>query len=182
MPRINRAIRRRVSPAFDPGSTRWQILMWGVALFPRGGPGFENAGEERQAWREHRDELLKAAEPGQRQFAYFKFDLGIKSDLVPIPWFEQLNILLDRELIGAEEALRIENSGRGELNPHDSDFGSIFETKAGIERHGLCEYTLRPLESAFRAAARWHGWRGRPDFAALYELRADSIHTYMEGN
>ena len=76
MPRINRVLRRREGPAFDSACTKYQVLMWGVALI-QDGPGFQNAVEERQCWLEHRDELLKASVPGERPVAYFKFDLAI---------------------------------------------------------------------------------------------------------
>src|ERR1700733_8847431 len=65
MPRINRVLRRREGPAFDSACTKYQVLMWGVALI-QDGPGFQNAVEERQCWLEHRDELLKASVPGER--------------------------------------------------------------------------------------------------------------------
>jgi hypothetical protein len=178
MPRINRAIRRRESPAFDRACTKFQVLMWGMALV-QDGLGFQNAGEERQTWIEHRDELLKATEPGQRPVAFFLFDLGIK-DRVTYRWFDQITVLLDRDLIGAEEAERVDHSYK-ELDPDQDALNNSFDTLEETARQQLSKYTLETLEGEFTLASRWHAWRGRPALAELYHLRSSMVHVVLEG-
>jgi hypothetical protein len=166
-------IRRHARPiqGIQPGGTRWQILIWGNEVVPMGGEAFKTVQEERAAWRANRADLMREFdEPGSRPAAYFKFELKTE----PGKWSMELGALLDRQLVGPEEALRIE-SLRPILAVDAERFYAIFDDLA-----------LKP--ASFRVdpsmgeecamAARWHDWRGRPDLAGIFRRRAQVVRDY----
>jgi hypothetical protein len=140
------------------------ILRWSGADAVR----FDSDAEAAAAWARHRTELMAAAFPGSRPFGFWKYDLQVAP---PRAWHAQLAGLLDRGLIGAEEVLRIERS-RPELAPGAESFGAAYEDAESIRRQRLGEVVLRGLAGEFAIASRWHEWRGRPQLAAAFRLRA----------
>jgi len=170
MPRIQRRIRLRQRDDFATWSTKWQVLMHGGEILENG-PGFDDAEAERRGWIEHRDELLKACEPGKRPAAFYEFDLALTGRVIH-KLHDQLNTLMDHDLIGAEEAVRVDNT-HGVFNPRQSrEFCQAFENEVMIHAQHLGEHVLRSMAYEFSVASRFHTWRGRPDLADRYALRA----------
>lgn len=176
MRRIQR--RARLKPGgLEPGSTRHQLLLYGM-VFTNGGPPFESESDKKQAWQAHRSELLAECPPGTRPNAFFLYDLRV--DRPPLDWHDQVRLLLDRQLLSIEEAVRCECDYRM-LNPTDSlDFCSGFESESDIHRQHLSAQVLARLACQFQLAARWHDWRGRPKIAAKYQLRASVVGAFLQ--
>jgi hypothetical protein len=167
--RINRRIRARESPRFETGSTQYQLLMWGTLLLPGFGPGFENDDEARRAWREHRTELLAGCRAGERPYGFYRWDLGIV-DRVVHRWFDQLAVLLEHNLIDAEQVFAIEaehttlspsapafiedffaDSREGLLRVVDGPVGTPVSPSATERSH-----TLQCFRREFNLCAEWH--------------------------
>jgi len=129
----------------------------------------------RSLWNRHRSELmLEGTAPGRRPYGFYKYDLGITS---PCHWWQELQILIDRDLLTGEEAFAVETV-RDVLSPNQSR-NSGFEDKDTIARMGLSEPVLRHVQAEFGAASCWHRSRGRAELATQYQLRGDTINSYL---
>lgn len=145
------------------------------------GPPFENSGAERDGWNKFRAELMATSYGAGmiRPVAYFRWDLGIV-DRVVHRWHDQLAVLLDRNLISAEEAERIDHAF-SQLHPKQSlAYGSSFERPNAIRSLQLSRYLLSDSAQEFDFAARWHVWRGRPELAERYHLRASTVRAVLQ--
>jgi hypothetical protein len=177
MARINRRVRTRLQHGGD-GLTRAQRERLLVGrVFMGTGPSFGGSADAmRAAWRKHRAELMATPElkPGRRPWAFFVLELGCD----PGPareWSGQLDALMDRGLIGAEEAIGIE-ALHPELSPTTArEFCQSFENEKVVRAMGLDDYLLGRQASEFAAAARWHEWRGRPEVAERWARRAELV-------
>ncbi len=174
--RINRKRRAFGTTRFYEGCTQYQLLRWGSLLSPEDGPGFEDESEMRRVWNAHKSELLAECGPGERPYAFYFFDLGIR-DRVVHGWAGQVGVLMDRGLIDATEAAGVEanyrmlNAGAAEyMRALDRPDGIL--TMLGGPRTKQSEIIMAGIVTECEVAARWHAWRGRPELAALYDQRA----------
>lgn len=186
MPRIQRRSRLKKTGVV-PGSTRWQILMYATPFFEDGST-FENDTEMRTAWKAHRHEMLAACDAGRRPYGYYHFELGI--DLVSWKWYDEIRVLLDHNLVDQVEAAAIE-ALHGALSSRAPVYSEDYfaDSSQGILRivdsggHASLPrerfHSLDNFQREFELCATWHKWRGRPDFQALYELRAAIVHSVI---
>jgi len=156
-------------------SKRWQLLLFGMELVPDGSRGFESQAEELAAFRDAREQLMKAALPGQRPAAFFKFELGIPS---PALLRDQLPILLSRGLITDGEAQQLERDNYELLT---ADFGGAFHTVEGVRAMRLGMASLRSMVARFDTLAAWHQRRGRPEIATTYRTRSKVCRDVLLG-
>src|SRR3569833_936830 len=146
MPTTKRVRRHaRSSRIVAPGSHRWELLMYGFELLDSDEPGFESEAEERAAWSANRAELLAAAEPGWRPWAYLRFELRLERP--PCRKRELLRLQIEHELISKPDAVAIERND-ALLAPDAGVQFSGFETLAGIRN--ACGNGGRPSASFFQ--------------------------------
>ncbi len=150
-------------------------LLYGFSIGSKA-PEFGSELDERAAW-ERYGEHIKTERwgAGQRPYAFFRWDLRIS--FVPLEWWKQLGILLDRKLISAEEKFAIE-ARYPVLDPEQSpDFNRTFE-HGDVSGTHLGSYVLTRLSEEFAFASRWHDDRGRAQLAAKYGRCADNTRAH----
>jgi hypothetical protein len=162
-------IRRRGHQLRNLTDGQWQILQFGLAIIPSGA-GFATDDEQRAAWRQYRDELMREIGPGRRPAAYFQFDLGISP---PGRWWAQLDVLLDRDLVSREEAARIEAENPALARDASPDASASFESADYAKQ--FTDHVVRGVMEQLYLMARWHEWRGRPELAAIHRRRAETV-------
>jgi hypothetical protein len=118
-------------------------------------------------WRRYRDELIhhESLSPGQRPAAFWRFDVGVTP---PCHWWAELDLLMRHNLLTPEEAIAIERD-HASLSPNPPA-GS-----GGACRGALSPAGLGHIGAEFNLAAAWHLWRGRPELAEVYRLRAQAV-------
>lgn len=161
----------RQSMTVEPGSIRWQMLLYGT-VFWQDGPRFESEKKACLAWREHRDELMRHCHPGQRPHGFFKFELGIEKPMHP--WHWQLSVLLDRGLVDAAEASALEHMHEA-LAPGDHHYGAAWEMPGLPPPVMPTQRRVAELETI----ARWHEFRGRAAEAETYRRRAEAARRLL---
>lgn len=160
-----------------------QFLLYGDILAPTfNEPVFASAEEERRAWYLLRDELMRECRahfgPGRRPAGFYQYELGCAPQW---RWYEEIAVLLERNLIDAVEAAGIEATHKA-LSPGQGDsFCSGFDDPARIVQMRLDEYMRRSLAQEFIVVADWHTWRGRPELAATYRARAECVRGVEAG-
>lgn len=170
MPRV-----RRRGNALRFSTAMLESLIRGDGGFTDGGPGFASATEERAEWIAHRNSLMaEYSGPGRRPFGFYKHDLGAE----PLQWFDEIRALLEHGLIDATEALLIERIHHV-LSESETVY-SAFERAALIRGMGLSPAVLLHCQREFELATAWHTWRARPELAAKYRLRAQTVRDVMQ--
>ena len=146
-----------------------------------GQEGFSSGDEARAAWQQYREQIMADLScAGRQPAAFYRFDLNIN---VPRRWYDELIVLLDKRLISAEEAVRIEASNQMLSGEHQEAFCAAFDDAGAIIQMRLDADGAGTLVKKFEAAARWHQWRGRPEVAERYTARADLLRAWMgDGN
>lgn len=138
---------------------------------------FANASNKRTAWMRYRSELMAQCQPGHRPRAFYRLDLGL--NILPCRWPDELNVLLDHNLIDADEAVRIEASTLMLSPKQNLEFCCSFEDPRLIAQMRLSPSVLDNTAHAFDVAARWHLYRDRPTIAERYRLRAAAIRELL---
>lgn len=171
MPRV-----RRRGNALRFSGSMLEALVLGDGGFTDGGPGFASAIEERAAWIAHRNALMaEHSGPGRRPFGFYRHDLGV----APLQWFDEIRALLEHDLIDVTEALLCEKS-HNVLSDSEAVY-SAFETAALICGMNHTPSVLLHCQREFELAITWHAWRGRPELAEKYRLRAQAVRDVMQG-
>ncbi len=120
--------------------------------------------------------LLESCAPGERPAAFYRVELKVPR---PRRWFDELNFLLDRGLIGPEEA-RVLDIQAGLLSKGQGPrFCEAFESGAGVREQGLGVGGLRYLMGEFSTAARWHRFRERPELEDKYKRLSSIVETVL---
>jgi hypothetical protein len=177
MPTTKRGLRhaRIGRAAIVEGSKRHWLLLHGHELFPTGEPGFDDDAQMQEAWHVHRDDLMRACEPGSRPYAWWRFDAKVSSARLPVDSAAELIALLDRGAIAPDEAVRIEANNPA-MQPGCQIWGS--NLPGGLQTDDPA--ILQAIARSFEAIARWHAWRGRPELADIYRERADRCAAVIE--
>jgi hypothetical protein len=139
---------------------------------------FKSEAEASEAWRKYRRMLLERAAPGERPRAFYVLELHAPA---PRRRFDELSFLLDRALIGDEEAKLIDFDGGLYGSAQGAKFCSAFETTAGVCAQGLGTAGLRYLKGEFETAGRWHEFRDRAELSAKYKRLAAIVDAVIEG-
>lgn len=160
----------------EPAQLEIIELTFGLFTFPTS--IFATEAEARASWRRYRADLLDAAEPGERPRAYFLFELGVKA---PARWFDQLSLLLDRQLICEEEAIQIDLRTGLLCATQTARFFESFEDVTTVASQGFSVGSLKYLRCEFRTAERWHEWRNRAELSAKYKRLAAIVDAVIEG-
>ncbi len=118
-------------------------------------------------WHRYRAELIhhESLSLGQRPAAFWRFDVGVTP---PCHWWAELDLLMRHNLLAPEEAIAVERD-HASLSPNPPS-----------ECGGACLGPLNPAElghlgAEFDVVGAWHLWRGRPELAERYRLRAQAI-------
>jgi len=138
---------------------------------------FESEPEARQVWRAHSAALMADSRPGSRPCGFWRYELRMFRT-VPSFW-RGLGILIDRGLIDATEAARLEHDLR-ELSPDPGTYCQSYDSAALIAENTSSHVDHDPrllMESIehFETAARWHAWRGRPEAAERWARRVEVV-------
>lgn len=176
MPTVKRRNRKQRERGLS--ETQRMLLLHG-SDFGDGERGFENAREERAAWRQHRLVLLAEwDQPGSRPLAFFRFDLAM-GDRWPKHWHEELFALEKNRLLSRDEEIRVEKI-RKELDPDQEPEYLDPQRAEACARNGL--QGPRPYTSALfcvrlqrdeaEFVAGWHARRGRTELESKYRERA----------
>ena len=142
-----------------------------------GEEGSNSEDEARAAWQQYREQIMADLNcVGRRPAAYYKYELHIDP---PGHWYHELVVLLDRNLISAEEAVRMEANNQILSGEHQESFCSALDDQAGIARMQLDPDMADELAEEFDAAARRHQWRGRSEVAERYRKRANLLRAWV---
>jgi hypothetical protein len=123
----------------------------------------------RQTWTKYRTELMtdSSLSPGRRPSAFWRFDVGV---VPPAHWWQELAMLLERDLLAREDAFAIERCYVA-LTESPAAYAS-FDTPAGVRTLALSASVVAHCQQQFELAAKWHEWRSRPELAKSYARRA----------
>lgn len=132
---------------------------------------------QREAWARHRASLMKPEvhdlPPGCRPAGFWLFDLHI--DPPPDRWATEIPELIERGLIDAAEAARIE-AGYQQLAARHPVHEAVGTYKLPED-----SWTLRRRLEEARCAAAWHAWQGRERQAASWAAFAEEIQGALRG-
>ena len=117
-------------------------------------------------WRRYRAELIhhESLSPGQRPAAFWRFDVAVTP---PCHWWAELDLLMRHNLLSPEEAVVIERD-------HTSLAAEPPSESGGACLGALSLVELGHVGAEFNLTAAWHLWRGRPELATKYALRAQA--------
>jgi hypothetical protein len=93
----------------------------------------------------------------------------------PLHWYEEIRALLDRGLIDAVEAIRIEAAYT--MLADDPNVCASFEDTESLRGLKLDGRALLSSAAGFDMAITWHTWRGRPELVEQYRLRAAIVRS-----
>ena len=174
MPKIRRkGVRQR-----GLNDAQEHLLIFGCVFGAHHQERFASEVDERAAWELHRERLMaQVKDPGRRPHAYYKFDLGVDP---PWRWFDEIEILLDHNLIGEDEAIKIERNVEMLSGDQAEAYCASFDGEKTIAWMQLSPDSWCDFAEQFDVAAKWHQWRGREGLAERYRTRAELMRAYTK--